>query len=298
MSIPFRAITAFHAAARTGSMQQAAEILGVTPSAVSQQIQIIETHIGVRLFSRKGRKSVLTEAGERYYEMIRDEVDRITAATERMRGLNSYTALNVRIAPTFATKWVMPRLDQFLELHPDIELRLDATNEPPDFARENIDLEIRHGAGPWRGLHVECLAVEPMEVLCSPDYAAAGSLRPADLEGHRLIHSVKNVVQWSDWFQHQGHPMPSQPRRVLFDRAHMSIDLAVNGHGLALESCLTASAEIASGHLVRAISGTSPITQKSLWLVCPQSHLNRRKVRRFCDWLRSTLTEFAPISSS
>lgn len=298
MSIPFRAITAFHAAARTGSMQQAAEILGVTPSAVSQQIQIIEAHIGVRLFSRKGRKSVLTEAGERYFEMIRDEVDRITAATERMRGVNSYTALNVRIAPTFATKWVMPRLDAFLELHPDIELRLDATNEPPDFARENIDLEIRHGAGPWRGLHVECLADEPMEVLCAPDYPEAGKLSLGDLGGHRLIHSVKNVVQWSDWFQHQCHPMPPQPRRVLFDRAHMSIDLAANGHGLALESRLTASAEIASGRLVPAISGARPISQQSLWLVCPHSHLNRRKVRRFYEWLKSTLTEFTPKSGS
>lgn len=296
MSIPFRAITAFHAAARTGSMQQAAEVLGVTPSAVSQQIQIIEAHIGVRLFSRKGRKSVLTEAGERYFEMIRDDVDRITAATERMRGVNSYTTLNVRIAPTFATKWVMPRLDEFLALHPDIELRLDATNEPPDFARENIDLEIRHGAGPWHGLHVEPLVDEPMEVLCAPKYAAAQSLSAAELDGHTLIHSVKNVVQWSDWFQHQGQPMPTQSRRVLFDRAHMSIDLAANGHGLALESRLTAAQEIASGRLVPAIRDAKPIIQQSLWLVCPYSHLNRRKVRHFYNWLKSTLTEFPPAA--
>ncbi len=294
MSIPFRAITAFHAAARTGSMQQAAESLGVTPSAVSQQIQIIEAHIGVRLFSRKGRKSVLTEAGERYFELIRDEIERITIATERMRGMNSYTALNVRIAPTFATKWVLPRLSDFLTQHPDIELRLDATNDPPDFSRENIDLEIRHGAGPWRGLHVECLASEPMEVLCAPSYAAEGALTIEELDQHRLIHSVKNVVQWGDWFEAQGHTPNQELQRVLFDRAHMSIDLAANGLGLALESRLTASAEIASGRLVPAVRGAVPVHQRSLWMVCPHTHLNRRKVRRFCEWLKSTLTDFTP----
>ncbi len=275
-------------------MQHASQVLGVTPSAISQQIQTIEAHIGVRLFSRTGRKVVLTEAGERYYEMIRDEVERIAVATEDMRGQSSYTVLSVRIAPTFATKWVLPRLPAFLALHPDIELRLDATNDPPDFGRENIDLEIRHGTGPWPGLHLESLADEPMQVLCSPEYAAAGSLTVTELPNHRLIHSVKNVVQWAQWFEKQGHKPQSLHNRVLFDRAHMSIDLAASGHGIALESKLTASAEIASGRLICPLREAVEVRQKSLWLACPPAHLNRRKVRRFCDWLKSTLTEFEP----
>lgn len=289
MSPPFRAITAFHATARSGSMLQAAEILGVTPSAVSQQIQVLEGHIGIRLFSRTGRKVVLTEAGQQYFDMIRDEVERITVATEQMRGLNSFTTLNVRISPTFATKWVMPRLGDFIKENPDIELRLDATNDPPDFGRENIDLEIRHGAGSWRGLYVECLIDERMEVLCAPQVAKAGSMEIADLQDHLLLHSVKNVVQWAQWFERQGHQPQKQLQRLLFDRAHMSIDIAASGMGVALESHITAAREIADGRLIRPLREAVPVWQQSLWLVCPHSHLNRRKVRRFVTWLRGTL---------
>lgn len=291
MSPPFRAITAFHATARSGSMLQAAAILGVTPSAVSQQIQVLEGHIGIRLFSRTGRKVVLTEAGEQYFDMIRDEVERITVATEQMRGNSSFTVLNIRMAPTFATKWVLPRLGAFISANPDIELRLDATNDPPDFARENIDLEIRHGAGSWRGLFVECLADERMEVLCAPQVAAEGSLCVADLQDHLLLHSVRNVVQWAQWFDHQGHRPQRKLRRVLFDRAHMSIDMAASGVGVALESHLTASREIAEGRLILPLRDVAPVWQQSLWLVCPHSHLNRRKVRRFAEWLRGTLED-------
>ena len=294
MSTPFRAITVFHAVASTGSMIQASEKLGVTPSAVSQQIQSLEGHIGSQLFTRTGRKVVLTEAGERYYEMIRDEVERIAVATKQMRGINSYTALNVRIAPTFAAKWVLPRLPDFVERHPDIELRLNATNDPPDLGRETIDLEVRHGAGPWRGLFVECLATERMTVVCSPDYLAPNSIEIDEIAEHRLIHSVKNVTQWTQWFEKQGW-LPTKPlQRLLFDRAHMSIDFAARGMGLALESDLIVSQEIADGRLICPVRGAQDVLQQSLWFVCPHSHLNRRKVGFFYDWLLSTLVDFAP----
>ncbi len=289
MTPPFRAINAFYATARSGSMLQAAEDLGVTPSAVSQQIQILEAHIGSRLFNRTGRRVVLNEAGERYFDMIRDEVERILGATQQMRGHNSYTMLNARIAPTFATKWVVPRLPAFIEANPDIELRLDATNEPPDFGRENIDLEVRHGAGGWRGLYVESLLEERMEVLCAPELAAPGSLEVSDLQSHCLLHSVKNVVQWSQWFDQQGVQLQKPMRRLLFDRAHNSIDMASSGVGIALESHLTAAREMDEGRLVRPLRSSVPMTQRSLWLVCPHSHLNRRKVQRFVEWLRATL---------
>lgn len=286
---PFRAITAFHAAASSGSMVKAAEIMGVTPSAISQQVQIIESHIGIRLFSRIGRRVVLTEAGERYFELIRDEIERITAVTGMMSDNSSYSVLNLRISPTFAAKWILPRLHEFIKTHPDIELRLDATNDPPDFERENIDLEIRHGAGGWPGLHVESLGEERMQVLCAPTYAAAGTLRIEDLPDHQLIFSVKNVVQWSQWFAAQGFVPERRLRRLLFDRAHMSIDMAVQGHGIVLESSLITADEIASGRLILPLGETIAVSQRSLWIVCPHAHLSRRKVRSFLNWLRSTL---------
>lgn len=286
---PFRAIVAFHATAASGSMVKAAEIIGVTPSAISQQVQIIEAHIGIRLFSRIGRRVVLTEAGERYFELIRDDIDRITAVTGMMSDNSSYSVLNLRIAPTFATKWILPRLHEFTNAHPDIELRLDATNDPPDFERENIDIEIRHGAGIWPGVYVEPIGEEQMQVLCSPNYAAPGSLRVQDLPDHQLIHSVKNIVQWPQWFAAQGFIPERRLKRILFDRAHMSIDMAVYGHGIILESTLIAADEIALGRLVSPIKNPIAVSQSSLWIVCPHSHLSRRKVRSFLTWLRDTL---------
>ncbi|MCW7545961.1 LysR substrate-binding domain-containing protein [Aurantimonas litoralis] len=291
MPIPFRAILAFHATARAGSMVEASDSIGVTPSAISQQIQLLEAYFGMRLFSRTGRGVILTEAGERYFDLIRHEVERVASVTEQMRERHSYTVLNVRIAPTFANTWVLPRLPGFITANPDIELHVDATNEPPDYSREAIDLEIRHGSGGWPGLYTECLRDEEMSVLCAPGCAPAGSLEIADLTRFRLLHSVKNVVQWSHWFDAQGVAPPKGLQRALFDRAHMSIDMAVAGIGLALESDLTAQREIADGRLVRPMRHEKRVTQRSLWLVCPHQHLNRRKVQRFVDWLKATLAE-------
>ncbi|MGZ5921936.1 MAG: LysR family transcriptional regulator, partial [Rhizomicrobium sp.] len=157
MQIPFRSIIVFHAVARAGSVSRAAEELRVTPSAVSQQIQALEMHLGTALTVRVGRNISLTEAGERYFEMIGREIEHIADVTQHVRGVRSATTLTVRAAPSVSSKWLLPRLHSFVDANPDIELRLDATNEPTDFHTENVDMEIRHGEGDWPGLFVEGL---------------------------------------------------------------------------------------------------------------------------------------------
>ncbi|NVO25164.1 LysR substrate-binding domain-containing protein [Donghicola mangrovi] len=289
MTLPLRAIHAFVTTAQLGSMVQAADRLGVTPSAISQQIQQLEAHVGTRLFARVGRRIILNEAGERYFELIREEVERIDSATQQMRGISAAQVLNLRVAPTFAVQWLLPRLPRFMQDHPEIELRVDATNDPPDFEREAIDLEIRHGNGAWAGLHVESLAEERMLPLCSPDLAAAGSLDAHSLQDHRLLHSIKNLTGWSHWFAAVGVAPKPDLQRAHFDRAHMSIALAKAGAGIALESTLTAAAEIASGALVCPVKNPPDLTQRSLWIVGPPLHFGRRRPRRFIDWLRREL---------
>ena len=133
MQIPFRAIIVFHAVARAGSISRAADELRVTPSAVSQQIQALELHLGTALTSRVGRNITLTEAGERYFEMISREIEHVTDVTQHVRGIRSATTLTVRAAPSVSSKWLLPRLASFVDANPDIELRLDGTNEPTDF---------------------------------------------------------------------------------------------------------------------------------------------------------------------
>jgi|TARA_R110002012_G_C11671366_1_gene613120 DNA-binding transcriptional LysR family regulator len=282
---------AFHATARTGSMLQASETIGVTPSAISQQIQILEHHVGTRLFSREGRSVVLTEAGSLYFDMIHDEVERIESATEHLRGHNSISVLNVRISPSFATQCVIPRITEFLDSYPNIELRLNATNEPPDYSREKIDLEVRHGEGSWTGIHSEKIIDEKMIPLCSPYLIKSKSISINEVENYPLIYSVKNVTQWNKWFEISGVSIKNPIKRVLFDRAYMSIETAVKGGGIALESHIIAAKEISEGSLICPFKESPEIWQSSLWIVCPQSHLRRHKVQSFIMWLKSIVKD-------
>ena len=177
MQLPMRAICVFHAAAKAGSVSKAAAELNVTPSAVTQQIQLLEMQLGTSLMVKVGRRIALTEAGERYFTSIRDQVERITEATDQIRGFRSLMALNVRATPTLSNKWLLPRLGSLIDLHPDLEVRLDGTNEPTDFDRESVDVEIRHGDGRWPGLFVEGLAEEEFWPVCAPTLCQRGKSR-------------------------------------------------------------------------------------------------------------------------
>ncbi len=286
MQIPMRAILVFHTTARAGSITRAAEELSVTPSAVSQQIHSLETQLGVTLLSKKGRNVVLTEAGERYFWTITDEIERIAEATQAIRGFRTVTTLTVRATPTLSNKWLLPRLPSFLDRHPDIELRLDGTNEPTDFNRELVDIEIRHGDGRWPAFFVEGLTEESFFPVCAPSYAAAASLEPAEIAERRLIHSVKSQVQWTRWFALARVVSDKRWRRVLFDRSHMAIDAAVDGMGVALESNLMSWRELRDGRLVCPTRAPPAIRLTTQWIVCPTDHLRLKKVKLFLDWLR------------
>lgn len=290
MQLPVRAIWVFHTAAQMGSISKAAEVLTVTPSAVTQQIQSLEMQLGVSLLAKAGRRIVLTEAGERYFSMITSEIERISDATSTIRGFRSVTTLVIRATPTLSNKWLLPRLGSFLDAEPDLEVRLDGTNEPTDFNRELVDLEIRHGDGRWPGLFVEGLSEEAFIPACAPALARAGSLSPSDLPGFRLIHSVKSQAQWDRWFKLAGLHPQERWRRVLFDRSHMAIDAAAAGMGIALESRMMMERELAAGTLVCPVADPPPLRLVTQWIVCPRDHLRQKKVRRFLDWLRTART--------
>lgn len=290
MTLPLRAIVVFDVVARCRSLSKAAAELFVTPSAVSQQIHALEVHLGTTLLAKAGRGVVLTEAGERYFEMISADIERITEATQRIRGFRSRSVLTVRTTPTLGNKWLLPRLRGFLDAHPDVELRLNGTTEPTDFSREAVDLEIRHGEGRWPGMFVEGLAEEAFVPVCSPAYAGTATMAAADLPRHRLIHSVKAQVQWSQWFALAGAMPELEWRRLLFDRSHMAIDAAVDGLGVALESTLMMWRELRDGSLVCPVVQPPRVTLTTQWIVCPFDHLHRPQVRHFLEWLRAERT--------
>jgi len=286
MSPPLRSIGVFHAAARLGSVAKAAEELGVTPSAVSQQIHALETQLGTTLLTKAGRGIKLTEAGERYYDSIAESLERIGEATDRIRGYHAVATLTIRASPTLSSKWLLPRLASFIEAHPHIDVRIDGTSEPTDFAREDVDIDIRHGAGNWPGLFVEGFVEERFLPVCMRGYAEPASIEAATLLKHRLIHSVKSQMQWPTWFKAMGVAVERRWRRVSFDRSHMAIDAASAGMGVALESDLMMWRELRDGLLICPVVAPARLTLTTQWLVCPHDHLRHHKVRAFLDWIR------------
>jgi LysR family transcriptional regulator, glycine cleavage system transcriptional activator len=286
MQIPFRAISVFHAVARSRSVSKAAVELGVTPSAVSQQVHALEEQLGSVLMMKVGSRIKLTSAGERYYEMIGVGIDRVVEATGVMKGYRAKSVLNIRATPTLSTKWLLPRLPRFLALHDHLDVRLNATSEPTDFTREDVDVAIRSGRGNWPGYTVEGFAEERFFPVCAPGYAKAASLSWSRLADCMLIESIKSAVQWSDWFRAVGIEPPRRRQRLLLDRSHMSVDAAAIGVGVALESTLYMSDQLAAGSLVCPVADPPNLKVTSQWIICPPDRMRYEKVRLFIDWLK------------
>ena len=161
------ALRAFEAAARHESFTRAAAELFVTQGAVSHQVKALETELGVRLFNREHQRLVLTEAGRDYLAAVRDGFDRIALGTERLLQRQNAGVLAVSTSPDFAAKWLVHRLGHFAEAHREIDLRVSATLHHVDFAREEVDLAVRHGEGDWPGLDAVRLSTEQLFAVCS-----------------------------------------------------------------------------------------------------------------------------------
>jgi LysR family glycine cleavage system transcriptional activator len=162
------AVKAFEATARSKSFTRAAEELSVTAGAVSQQVKALETELGLKLFNRERQRLMITEAGRDYLAVVRDALDQIAAATQRLVRWQRSGVLTVSVSLDFAAKWLVNRLGRFAETHPELDLRVTATDHHVDFAREDIDLAVRHGDGRWPELDVVQLCSERLFPVCSP----------------------------------------------------------------------------------------------------------------------------------
>ena len=182
---PLNNLKAFEAAARHESFTRAAEELCVTQGAVSQQVKALEEGLALKLFNRERQRLVITEAGRDYLTVVRDALDRIAVGTERLLQRQNAGVLTVSTSPDFAAKWLVHRLGHFAEANSGIDLRVSATLHHVDFAREEVDLAVRHGDGNWSGLDTIQLSSEKLFAVCSPKLLGAGRKRlgkPADAE--------------------------------------------------------------------------------------------------------------------
>jgi LysR family glycine cleavage system transcriptional activator len=282
---PLNALKAFEAAARHESFTRAAAELCVTQGAVSHQVKALEQVLGLKLFNRERQRLIITEAGRDYLVIVRDALDRIALGTENLIQRQSSGVLTVSTSPDFAAKWLVHRLGIFAEAHPDIDLRVSATLHHVDFAREEVDVAVRHGDGNWPGLDVTPLSAEELFVVCSPKLLSGRNRirEPADLVRFPLLH-LDDRKDWSRWLQRAGVTETGLGHGPVLNRASMVIDAAVDGQGVALARTTLAAWDLLNGRLVRPFAEALRL-KKTYWIVCPKATATLPKISRFRDWL-------------
>lgn len=282
---PINNLRAFEAVARRRSFALAATELHLTASAISHQVARLESQLGVRLFERSAHGVRLSTAGESYMARVGGALTAITAATDDLRQ-GARNSLYVHSAPSIASLWLMPRLRGFAEAHPEISLNLSAAHTPSDFALGQADLDLRYGVPQWPDLVVEPLFEEAILPLASPAFIQEHRLkRPEHLLGVPLIQSNVSVVQWPDWFAKFADQRAPDRFSVRFDRAQMSLDAAMQGLGVALESATIAGRHIAEKRLRPVFGLDKAVKLKAHFAVYPSRHAKRAPVEAFLAWL-------------
>jgi LysR family glycine cleavage system transcriptional activator len=279
------ALKAFEAAARHESFTRAAEELCVTQGAVSHQVKALEAELGLKLFIRERQRLAITEQGREYLAVLRDAFDRMALGTERLRQRQTSGVLTVSTSPDFAAKWLVNRLGRFSEAHPEIDLRVSATLHHVDFAREDVDVAVRHGEGDWPGLDAVRLSPEQLFAVCSPKLmAGARAIRcPADVLKRPLLH-LDDWKDWSRWLEAAGVFDHGALQGPVLNRASMVIDAAVDGQGVALARTTLAAWDLLNGRLVRPFPISLRLA-RTYWIVCPKATSKLPKIAAFRDWL-------------
>jgi len=281
---PLNALKAFEAAARHESFTRAAEELCVTQGAVSHQVKALEAELAIKLFNRERQRLIITEAGRDYLAVVRDALDRIAVGTERLLQRQNAGVLTVSTSPDFAAKWLVHRLGHFAEAHAGIDLRVSATMHHVDFAREDVDMAVRHGDGNWSGLDAVQLSSEQLFAICSPKLLTGRRLaKPADVLKFPLIH-LDSRADWTKWLRVVGIGDDNVRHGPVLNRASMVIDAAINGQGIALARTTLAAFDLINGRLVRPFAEALRLS-KTYWIVCPKATSNVPKIVTFRDWL-------------
>ncbi|HME29588.1 MAG TPA: transcriptional regulator GcvA [Pseudolabrys sp.] len=282
------ALRAFEAAARHVSFTRAAQELCVTQGAVSHQVKGLESELGIKFFNRERQRLTITGAGQEYLAVVRDALDRIATGTERLVQRQTSGMLTVSTSPDFAAKWLVHRLGRFAEVHPEIDLRVSATMHHVDFAREDVDIAVRHGDGHWPGLHVTRLCSEHLFAVCSPTLASELG-RPADVLKLPLLHFDDHTT-WFAWLDAAGVAGTDAIHGPILNRASMLIDAAVDGQGIALARTTLAAWDLINGRLVRPFPIALPLS-KSYWIVSPKATASLPKLVAFREWLLAQASE-------
>ena len=299
---PFPALRAFEAAARHQSFTAAGDELHVTHGAISRQIAILERFVGVNVFDRHGKRVKLNDAGRLYLGVVREMFDNLSVATERLRDSGQTRVLRINALPTFAMRWLLPRLSQFQRAVPTVELRLSTSNLPVD-QLEGFDVAVRRepvrlprgqsAQNTYSGHFLE----ESEIPVCSPAYLARHPIATAlDLSRHVLLHSDTRPDAWRAWLTLAGvetgmvdvsSDFGTPQRKQSFDHFYLALQAAVDGLGVALGPLPLINEELTNGRLVTPLAGPRMDARGYCWVV-PREHRGTPIVQQFCRWLETT----------
>ena len=285
---PLNALRAFEAAARHLSFTRAADELAVTQAAVSHQVKTLEDWLGLKLFQRENRTIYLTRQGQAYLPAVRHALDTLAEATRRLMEVDALGPLTVSVLPSFAAKWLLPRLRGFRARHPEIDVRISTTDYMADFARDDVDLAVRMGRGEWPGVTAIKFLEEDLFPVCSPALLEGPHplRRPEDLRYHTLLHDDMRQ-DWRTWFLAAGVEGVDPTRGPGYSDSSMVIQAAVEGQGVALGRSALAAGDLASGRLVKPFEVALP-ANFAYYIVYPPAAAEQPKVKAFADWLIET----------
>lgn len=285
-------LRAFEAAARHLSFTQAAAELNVTQTAISHQIRRLEEELGLRLFVRKNRALVLTPQAKDYLPGVRAAFNDLRLATDRLLRKDNDKVLTISTLASLAAKWLLPRLSNFQDAHPGIDVRITTSTSLVDFKTGDVDAAIRYGRGHWPGVRAQWLMADELFPVCSPALLKGEHplRRPLDLAHHALLHSSGGYDDdWRLWLTAAGLPADiSRQPGLSFDLIFMTVQAAIDGIGVAMGRTSYVQDDIQKGRLVVPFKIALP-ADAGFYLVSPEGTPDPPKLRVFRDWISASL---------
>lgn len=286
---PLNALRAFVVAAKHLSFSRAAEELSVTPAAVSQQVRQLEDHLGCALFRRTSRQLLLTDEGQACLPGLAEGFEHLIEALAALDAVGEGGVLTVSVAPSFAAKWLLPRVDAFAIAHPEIDLRISAAMHLVDFETDDVDCAIRYGQGAYPGLVVEHFLSESVLPVASPSLVDSARIKnSADLARVTLLHDDgpdrdASCPDWAMWLKAAGVAADAS-RGPRFDQSSLVLEAAAMGRGVALAKQRLAETDLLSGRLVQLFDLRQPVSF-AYYFVCPTRKRALGRVQAFHAWL-------------
>ncbi|ABX34527.1 MULTISPECIES: LysR substrate-binding domain-containing protein [Delftia] len=289
---PLNPLKVFEVVARTRNLTQAARELHISQSAVSKQLNVLQTYLGVELFRRERHGISLTLAGQRYGEAVAPAFEGIGRATDEIMRSGSDNTLRLQTYTTFAAKWLIPRLQDFNARHGDIAVVITNSVKDVDFDRDHVDLAIQMGHGAWQGVDTEFLFEDVIEPVCSPAFLHANAPEiayPQALLRKRLLVSHYRKADWQTWARLCRYEDEIDGVETMrFSSSVLTWQAAADGLGIAIGQTALLVDDINGGRLV-APFGLPVRTGASYYLVTPRLQRQSRKVQLFSDWLKEQI---------